>query len=309
MARRALAIFSLLALLISTGCGLSRNTGKDAKPRTGAYGDPNSLASPTETATDPAAPPAEPPPGPGKAPGNNIPNFQPGAPPPTDEPERDPEEVDDESYPGAAARAMLRPQPFTEIVIEIDSVPGQEPDERALNYMIDTLSRITGKRVIREGGNSLPSTDGTTTASQVREMSKRRNTHSVAPRVSLYLAFLNGRAAESDRILGYAVLSTVIGFYPDRWRGLANVNNYAVEGSIILHEVGHLLAQTEIDYVSPRHRKSSNPAHGNHTTNQASVMYYEVETTGISSVVRGSDPLAFDADDLADFRDMAAGRL
>ncbi len=308
MARRALAIFSLLALLISTGCGLSRNKGdKEAKPRTGAYGDPNSLVSPTETVTDPAAPPADPPPGSGKAPGGNVPNFKPGAPPPTDEPEKDPQEVDDEGYGGAAARPMLRPEPFTEIVIEIDSVPGQEPEDRALNYMIDTLRRITGKKITLQGGNSLPATDGTTTASQVRTMSKNRNTHSVAPRVSLYLAFLNGQAAESDRTLAYAVYSTVIGFYPDRWRGLANVNNYAVEGSIILHEVGHLLAQTEIDYVSPRHRKDE--AHGNHTSNEASVMYWAVETTGISSVVRGAEPLAFDADDLADFRDLAAGRL
>lgn len=208
---------------------------------------------------------------------------------------------------GSAARAMLQANSFKEIVIEIDYVQGRAPSEKAKNYVADALRQITGKRITFSGGSTIPARGGGTSTDRIRELSQSRNISSGSPRVALWIGYLNGQMEGGANALGVAVGATVIGMFPDQWRGgVLNVNPDDVESTVLLHEVGHLLAMTEIGYISPRNHRDC--AHGHHNRFQDSIMYYAAETTGVSGLL-GGGPLYFDSNDLADLADIRAGRV
>lgn len=207
---------------------------------------------------------------------------------------------------GSAARGMLQANSFKEIVIEIDYVQGRAPSERAKSYVAEALREITGKKVTFSGGSTIPARGGGTSGDRIRELSQNRSISSGSPRVALWIGYFNGQMEGSANTLGVAVGATVIGMFPDRWRGgVLNVSPDDVESTVLLHEVGHLLAMTEIGYISPRNHRDC--AHGHHNRFQDSIMYYAAETTGVAALV-GGGPLYFDSNDLADLADIKAGR-
>jgi hypothetical protein len=259
---------------------------KSATPRTGQYGSGKATFSP-QLSSSPAA-------------GDD------GVDPPL-EPDPDRPFVEDLDSVGQAARAILQPEPFTEIVVEIDYVPGREPSENAKRILAARLKEVTRKTVKFLKGNQIPQA-GTWSLDDIATLSLQRNSKSLAPSLSLYVAYLDGNAAENRFALGRVVASTVIAIFPDVMKKYTppNVDLADVESAGLVHELGHLLGLINLIYDSPRpHGDPNNPQH---SKNPNSVMYHAFEQSFGASVY-GAPPSQFDADDLADLADLAAGRL
>ena len=215
--------------------------------------------------------------------------------------------VDDLDSVGQAARPLLRPGRFSQIVVEMDWVAGREPTAKAKEILAARLKEVSHKSVRFAGGNAI-NPGGPWTIDDIATLSLNRNTHSIEPNLSLYIAFLDGRADENKFALGRVVASTVIAIFPDVIKNFTppNVDIADVQAGSMVHELGHLLGLVNLIYDSPRpHADPKNPQH---SKNPKSVMYHAYEQSFGASVF-GAPPNQFDADDLADLADLAAGRL
>ncbi len=215
--------------------------------------------------------------------------------------------VDDLDSVGQAARPLLQAGVFSQIVVEIDWVVGREPTTKAKEILTARLSEVTHKPVEFAGGNQIDPR-GTWSLDEIATLSLNRHTHSVEPYLSLYIVFLDGRAAENKFALGRVVASTVIAIFPDVIKNFTppSVGIGDVQAGSLIHELGHLLGLVNLIYDSPRpHADPNNPQH---SKNQKSVMYHAYEQSFGASVF-GAPPNQFDADDLADLADLASGRL
>ena len=215
--------------------------------------------------------------------------------------------VDDLDSVGQAARPLLQTGRFTQILVEVDWVAGREPTAKAKEILATRLKEVTHKSVKFAGGNVIDA-GGPWTLDDIATLSLGRNTHSVEPALSLYVAFLDGRADENKFGLGRVVASTVIAIFPDVIKNFTppSVDVADVQAGSLVHELGHLLGLVNLIYDSPRpHGDPSNPQH---SKNPKSVMYHAFEQSFGASVF-GAPPNQFDPDDLADLADLAAGRL
>lgn len=206
--------------------------------------------------------------------------------------------IDDTGRIGGAARPILAPQPFNEIVVELAHVPGRAPSESARNHVRGILSEVTGKPVRIstyeiEGGRDSWSPD------QIVELSKTRRTRSRAPTASIWIGYLDGEFRPNENALGVALASTVAAIFPEKIGIVgALLHPEGVERAVLLHEIGHILALVNVGYRSAIDRED--PDHPNHSRNRESVMYWAVEDISVADVFRGGPPDNFDDADRAD---------
>lgn len=204
---------------------------------------------------------------------------------------------------GSAARQILQPEPFTEIVIEIAFVEGREPNSATLAHLQDEIGRGAQKTVTIDT-HEIPGGKGLYSSDDIRNLSQSRRTETAAPKASVFLAFLDGRFAENDQALGVAVAATVAAVFPDRIGSLSQLlQPGGVERAVAVHEVGHILALVNLGYESASDRED--PEHPNHSSNKSSVMYWAVETLSVADVFRAGPPDRFDEADIADLRLLA----
>lgn len=214
---------------------------------------------------------------------------------------------DDLGYTGDAARAILRPGPYTEILVEIDHVEGWAPSREAREYLAAGLTRITGKKVRFAGSDVIESPGGTAGVEQIRRISEKRDFVSSPPRAALWIVYLDGDLRESPFTYGATVNATVAALFPEHFRIQFGADNpQAIENTVLLHEVGHMLGMTEYGYESPRDHHDSR--HPGHNRNPRSVMHWKAEGAAITDLIYGN-ALYFDADDLADLAELRSGKL
>jgi len=203
---------------------------------------------------------------------------------------------------GAAARALLQPHPFRELMIEVDWVAGHPPNPSAVDHLINVLRSSTRKPVRTRGGNELLRQGGPYYPSQIRALAEKRDQGSGGSSAAIWIVYLDGRLAINRRAAGAAISGTIIAIFPDRLKETGDADG-TLEAATLVHEMGHLLGLINIGYTSPRHRED--PTNPGHSTNRGSVMHWSIEAAS------GSDGLAatFDDDDLADLRGLADGSL
>lgn len=280
MYRRLLALAWITALMFS-GCsrlGLVRRSDTPPSPRPTAaqVGDPSATAIDIPSPTPVQA------------------SRAPGAPP------GDFTKINDFGDVGSASRQLLRPSPFTEVAVEVDFLAGLEPNSNAVANLVATLKRVTGKRIVLEGANQMtPTRSACYSSGDVAASAASRSISSEGRRAAIYVFYLNGYFCDNDKALGAATNATVAAVFPETYRGKGGTDA-AVEETVLLHQIGHLLGLVNLSYVGVRPHHDGN----GHSKNQNSVMHASAETDFARRT-----PLAFDADDLADLADLAAGRL
>lgn len=206
--------------------------------------------------------------------------------------------IDDTGGLGSAASDILRPEPFTQITLEIAHTPGDRPAETATSHAVSSLEEVTGKQVTLDI-YEIASGDGSYSADEIRSLSAARRTSSKTPTASIWIAYLDGESSDNPSALGIAVAATVAAVFPEKIGGLVDlVHPGSIERAVLLHEIGHLLALVNIGYQSERNHED--PDHANHSSNRGSVMYWAVEDISVTDVFQGGPPEGFDADDLAD---------
>ena len=116
---------------------------------------------------------------------------------------------------------------------------------------------------------------------------------------------------EDESVLGVAVDASTMALFSDAIEeadglfGRPSVED--VENSVIVHEAGHLLGLVNLVYTSPVDHED--PDHPGHSSNDDSVMYWAIESTGLVNFITGDLPTTFDDDDLADLAGLASGDI
>lgn len=213
---------------------------------------------------------------------------------------------------------VLRPEPYTRIVVEIDHAPGYAPSEAAKAHIVHTLRNVTGKQVDLLVTPSLLAEKRAWDADAlVRLEREQRNTAHDPPRAVIHVlypagSYANGSAAGVT--ISGVVLGPVVVFLDAlreihvslEDRPLPPLGNpqpaiEVMERAVLLHEVGHAIGL--VDNGLPMMRDHKDEERGAHSDNEESVMWYALESTaGLRQLLLqdGSVPDRFDADDLAD---------
>lgn len=299
--RTRLAATAILVLLLGA-CTAARDTT--------ALPTPPTPATPQATAVPPASSPASP-----NGPSRPETTADGGAPPgttATEEPPTTPApSLDDHGQVGHLALAYLRSdQP--KLVVEITAVEGRSPSREARNLLATRLRSVLDKpggiemldpRVIPPQGNRH-------TLDDIRAVEDAHRTHfSTDGTVIMHYLFLDGEFAEEEGALGLAYRASSVAIFPDTIDAASTplVTSEAIEGSVVVHEAGHLLRLVNIGYRSPRDHED--PEHPNHTKHRDGVMFWAVESISVANVLAGGPPDDFHPDSRADLRDLQSGRI
>lgn len=221
--------------------------------------------------------------------------------------------IDDNARLGVNARAYLSAQ-IPRLVVEIDAVTGHEPSAQALDLLRDRLVDVSDKP---RGVEFLPVETFTedrapwTEADLLTAERRHRDRHSTPQEMVLYVLYVDGAFAEESDALGVAFKASTFAVFAERIDDAATplVSAASIERSVLVHELGHVLALVNIGYTSPRPRED--PDHDAHSSNPDSVMYWAVDNVGVAGLLggRSEPPTDFDADDRADLEDIKNGRI
>jgi len=218
------------------------------------------------------------------------------------------EPVNDAGGLGANGRAILRGS-VPRLIVEIDTQDGTSADGGAIDHLLATLGSIADKQGIDlAGGNSFSSNVDIWTTDDLKAVAAdNREQFSGPDAVVIYIVYVHGQFGEGG-VLGVAHSASEIGLFPDEWSGLGGLlgSDAAIERSVVLHEVGHLLGLVNLSYESEIAHED--PEHDGHSANEDSVMHWAIDSTLIGQIFSGPPPDEFDADDLADIEGLRTGR-
>lgn len=304
---RFTSLICAFVLIASTGCNLSKRSDAPAAQGGGKYGDPNAVAVASPSGSpDSEGEKSTSQTGSGKSQPKTSGSGTTAAPRTA--------RITDIGGTGASnGRLILAPHPYTELNFEIDWVDGREPNPAVINHLREVMGEIMpGKKITFSGGNEVPAQSGSYRAEDIVDFaSKIRDTRSETTKASIWIGYLNG-TMRGGGVAGVAVGGTICTVFLDTVDSLhlPPTTRIEIEKTIIVQEVAHLLGLVNLGYRSPRDHEDRD--HPGHSKNVNSVMYWALMTSeGIVDFLRRglAPPTRFDADDLADLKDLRDGKL
>jgi hypothetical protein len=225
----------------------------------------------------------------------------------------------------ARVRDYLRPSPFSELVLEIDAVPGFTPRAGStaairteLARVLDKPAGVTATQTISVASKGA---DHAWTPAELDQLAASSyDLGTSAQQIKIHVLFVDGHHVEdtsSSKILGVAWGNTHLVMFKktieDNCRDalplLSEQLCEAAEQSIWLHELGHIIGLVDNGLGMVSNHKDA--AHGAHDSSTSCVMYWAYEGKGaidtlITRFTGGNQSaLSFDDNCLAD---LAAGR-
>jgi hypothetical protein len=212
-------------------------------------------------------------------------------------------------------------------VIEVDYSTGARPRDTLLRFVDDSLTPLVNKESVEfrlddalDAGSDPPTwedSDLRAFAAQHKDEEGTRDT------VTTHLLFLSGNSAHDDgdsRVLGVTFGHDLIVIFSDSVEAACQTGVPGLPSlgcstepyfrAVTMHEFGHLLGLVNNGVPMVRNHEAAscgNSPDSNHSTNEASVMYCQVETSSIVAIFGSNPPTQFDRDDKDDLR-AAGGR-
>lgn len=212
--------------------------------------------------------------------------------------------------PGHAANDFLSDSTFTNLIVEVDYMPGYAPNERAL----DSLKAFFQQRLhkssitIKEPTEIPPGGQDQYSANDIRELeSEQRSTFTQGDTLAAYFVIVDGTYEERN-LLGIAYYNTSNAFfgpaYDEASSGTGSPSRFQVEATSFRHEFGHLFGLVDIPGSGTEMQEPhQDEEHGNHCDNDQCVMYYAMETTDlIGNTLGGEEIPPLDANCIADLQ-------
>jgi hypothetical protein len=212
------------------------------------------------------------------------------------------------AQPGSAAHDFLSDSNFTELIIEVDYMPGYKPNGRALDSLEAFFEyRLHKNSVIIKEPAQIPSGGETEySAQEIRELEAQyRSTFTEGETLAAYMIIVDGKYQEQE-LLGIAYYNTSNAFfgpsYDEASGGTLKPSRYQIEAISFRHEFGHLFGLVAIPGSGTEMQtEHQDEQHGNHCDNEECLMYYATQTTGIKYIA-GEGLAYLDANCIADLR-------
>ena len=202
----------------------------------------------------------------------------------------------------------IRDDDYTSWLIEVDWVQGERPSQAAIDTLRSRLGELVEKDqiVVRVSATALAVGDGSWSDNEVLALAKQTQDHKRGDgQVVTHVLYLDGRYAENDEgtVFGVTYDYDVIAIFSESidtqcTAGRLCFDEQRVETAVLVHEFGHALGL--VNRGIPMERDHQDEAHGAHSDNEDSVMYYAVESLGSGVPFLDNIPTTFDADDKRD---------
>lgn len=213
---------------------------------------------------------------------------------------------DNNRFVGASANELLSASKYQSVKIEIQYMPGFQPDATTINNLNSFLNMLINK----PGGITITQTmisaSGKTSLSLYEIATLEKNNRTVytsGTQLGLYLLFTDAGYSDPN-VLGVAYRNTSVCMMGktiyDNSGGIGQASRIKLSSTVSEHELAHLLGLVDIGTAMQTAHKDA--AHGNHCNNSNCLMYYAAETTDILGLlITGSIP-ALDANCRADLQ-------
>lgn len=197
---------------------------------------------------------------------------------------------------GASANDLLSASKYTSIKIEIQYMPGFQPDAASVNNLTSFLNTLVNK----PGGVTVIQTQIASAGKTILSLNDiaaiekaNRTAYTSGNQLGVYFLYTDGNY-ETGNVLGLAFRNTSMSILGktihDNSGGIGQTSRTKLETTVLEHEFAHILGLVNIG--SPMQTNHQDGAHGNHCNNTNCLMYYASETTDILGVLlTGSIPV------------------
>jgi len=207
---------------------------------------------------------------------------------------------------GTSANDLLASSKYSSLIVEVQYMPGFEPDASALGHLQSFLSGVLNKPSgISITSTQIPAASNTSlNISQVFDIEKNnRRVFTSGSQIAVYVLYTNGNYADPN-VLGAAYKNTSIVLFGktirDNSGSIGQVSRFKLEATVLEHEIGHLLGL--VDLGSPMQTNHKDGAHGNHCNNSNCLMYYTSDTRDILGILLTGNIPSLDANCRADLQ-------
>jgi len=204
---------------------------------------------------------------------------------------------------GASANDLLTSNKYKALRIEINYMPGYEPDMDAYVHLSNRLNTFLNKVDISIISGEIPAASSTTLSiDQIRTIEEQNRTvYNTDTMIGVYLLYTNGNFTD-DKVLGAAYRNTSMVLFGkkihDNSGAVGQASRTKLEATVLEHEFGHLLGLVDLGSTMQTNHKDA--SHGNHCNNTDCLMYYAAETTDILGFLLTGNILPFDANCISD---------
>lgn len=203
---------------------------------------------------------------------------------------------------GASARDMLTADKYSVINLQIEYMPGYDPDPGAIADVVSYLSSICNKTNITYTTTQISGNNGNNMSqNDVMAVEKNNRTaYASGGNLSIYILLTDGYNTDGN-VLGFAYRNTSICLFGKNLFAhsgdFGQPTRTVLEGTVLEHELGHLLGLVNLS--TPMIASHQDVPHGYHCSNANCLMYYETEVTS-GLVLGGGKIIKLDANCLAD---------
>jgi hypothetical protein len=197
---------------------------------------------------------------------------------------------------GASANDLLSATKYSSVKIEIQYMPGFQPDAASVNNLTNLLNSLVNKPGAVTVIQSQVASAGNTVLSlnDIALFEKNNRTvYTSGTQLGVYVLYTDGNYSEGN-VLGLAFRNTSISLLGktihDNSGGIGQASRTKLESTVLEHEFAHLLGLVNIGSAMQTNHQDG--AHGNHCNNNSCLMYYASETTDILGLlITGNIPV------------------
>jgi hypothetical protein len=204
---------------------------------------------------------------------------------------------------GSAARNILSSEKYTSMKIEIQYMPGYQPDAAVLsnyiNFFVTYINKSGGISIVQQ--QIAASGKTTLTIDDIVAIEKsNRTVFTSGNEISLHILIVDADYSNPD-IAGISYWNTSLCLFGkliySHSGGIGQATRTKLESTVLEHESGHIMGL--VDQGTPMQVSHRDLANGMHCNNPACLMYYAIE---IADVGGTSAIETFDANCTADLK-------